>query len=274
MTRPDAAPSLPPQQRAFAAALLDAAAPVPPGLVAWNGSDVAVRFGVYRNNVAAALVDALADTFPVVRRLVGDAFFRALAWQHARERPPRSPVLTEYGDAFADWLAAFAPVRALPYLPDLARLERARVIACHAAGAPALARAVLAQALADPARLPALRLRLQPSVQLVESRYAVVSLWAAHQQDDEDAAIGRVRLHEPEAALVLRRDDAVLVLPLPPVDARLVAQWRAGRTLGDALATSPGADLAAMLARLLGCGALAADSDTDTDTDARGRRCD
>ena len=91
-------------QAGFAAALLDAGLPPPPGLRAWNGSDPARRFGVYRNNVIVSLVGALGDTFPVVRRLVGDDFFDAMAGVHVRAHPPASPVLAHYGAGFADWL--------------------------------------------------------------------------------------------------------------------------------------------------------------------------
>ena len=66
-------------QSAFADALLDPARPCPPGLRTWNGSDPARRLAVYRNNVVSSLIDALADTFPVVQRLVGTEFFRAMA---------------------------------------------------------------------------------------------------------------------------------------------------------------------------------------------------
>ena len=47
-------------QTAFAAALLDPDLPPPDRLIAWNGSDPARRFAVYRNNVVVSLVDALA----------------------------------------------------------------------------------------------------------------------------------------------------------------------------------------------------------------------
>ena len=49
-------------QNAFTAALLDPELPCPMGLSAWNGSDPAQRFRVYRNNVIISLVDALADS--------------------------------------------------------------------------------------------------------------------------------------------------------------------------------------------------------------------
>ena len=98
----------------FAAALLNPAAPCPSGLVTWNGSDAAQRFGVYRNNVTVSLIEALADTFPVVQQLVGDAFFRVMAGEFARQSPPTSPVLAWYGDAFADFIVAFTPATGVP----------------------------------------------------------------------------------------------------------------------------------------------------------------
>ena len=170
-----------PTQSGFVRALLDPTLPAPPGLATWNGSDPALRFAVYRNNVVVSLVAALADTFPVVRELVGADFFTAMARLYVAEQPPSSPVLAHYGDGFADWVGQFEPAAAVPYLADIARLERARVRAYHAADAPLLGADTIAAQLADPERLPAARLQLHPSVTVLASPWAVVSLWAAHQ---------------------------------------------------------------------------------------------
>jgi hypothetical protein len=243
-----------PTRAAWAEALLDGTLPPPPGLVAWNGSDVATRFGVHRNNVLASLTDVLADGFPVVRQLVGDAFFEAMARCHLRDHPPASPVMTEYGDDFAEWLAGFEPAATLPYLADLARLERARERAVHAADAEELPADALARLLADPEALPRRWLPLHPSLAVLRSGHAVVSLWAAHQAGDlaaVQAAVAAVDLEHPESAVVLRQDDEVLVLPLPDPDAAFVAALRAGATLGEALAAAPGADAAAALTLLV-----------------------
>ena len=100
----------------FAAALLDPAAPrVPPGLVTWNGSDAAQRFGVYRNNVTVSLIEALADTFPSCSNWSAKTF-HAMVGEFVRRSPPVSPVLAWYGDTFADFVAAFSASRrcALP----------------------------------------------------------------------------------------------------------------------------------------------------------------
>ena len=93
-----------------------------------NGSDLARRFAVYRNNVIVSLVAALADTFPVLRQLVGDEFFDAMAgFTCARIRPSPVPGAL-HGEGLADWLAAFEPARAFVFTwSDMARLERARI---------------------------------------------------------------------------------------------------------------------------------------------------
>jgi hypothetical protein len=238
---------------AFAAALLDPALPCPPGFVTWNGSDPARRFAVYRNNVIVSLVDALAETFPVVQALVGPEFFRAMAASFVRQTPPHAPALAHYGLGLAAFIEGFEPARPLPYLPDMARLEHARVRAYHAADAECVSAEVLRQALARPERLAALRLVCHPSVQVVRSCHAVVSLWAAHQLDGADLPDPHAG---PEAALVLRDGLDVLVLPVDERVAAFVGALLQGKPLAEAAAGAPGADLPQALGMLARHGAL------------------
>ncbi|MBL8323519.1 MAG: putative DNA-binding domain-containing protein [Rubrivivax sp.] len=243
-----------PTQRAFAAALLDPAAPVPAGLTAWNGSDVRQRFAVYRNNVVTSLLGVLRDTFPVVRELVGDEFFSAMGRLYLCDHPPRSPVMSEFGASFAAWVADFEPATALPYLAEVAQLEFARLCSLHAADAPGIAPAELAAALADPHALAATVLTLHPSAQVLRFDHAAVSMWHAHQLAEaaRDAALAAVDVHAAESALVLRGpDDEVLVVPLVPADAGLLDALRCGQPLGAAAACHPGADLTRVVAALL-----------------------
>ena len=262
-----------PWQAAFGAALLDPARAVPSGLVTCNGSDPAARFAVHRNNVVVSLVQALADGFPVVQRLVGEAFFAAMAGVYVRAHPPRSPVLAAYGDGFAEWIAAFEPAAGLPYLPDMARLERARVRAYHAADATPIGADAWAACLRAPERLGGVRLQLDPSVSAIASPWAVASLWAAHQHDDprdDDAAIAAVALDQAEAALVLREGDDVLVLPVDRATAAFVQALQSALPLAAAVeaaaiaataahaSTTPPFDLAGTLALLIRHGAITA----------------
>lgn len=251
-------------QADFGAALLGADPAVPAGLRAWNGSDPARRFAVYRNNVAVALSQALADTFPVVKQLVGDDFFAAMSGIYWREQPPRSPVLARWGEGFADWLAAFAPARSLPYLPDVARLEQARVAAWQAADADAIGADLWRARLAHAGARPLTRLTLHPSCRVLRSAFAVHALWAAHQQPGDWPAI---QIDQPGAVLVLRDPaDEVLVIGLDEPAARFIDALRAGAPFAQALAAAPGVDLVATLALLLRHGAIVGFADACGDT--------
>lgn len=200
-----------PMQAAWARALWDPHAPCPPGLQTWNGSDPTGRLAVYRNNVMAGLIDALADTFPVTQQQAGPALFRAMAAAFVRASPPRSPQLVDYGRDLPDFIEAFGPAQDLPWLADLARLEMARVRAYHAADALPLAAMDVQRALASGEAIGALRMCLHPSVQVLASRYAIHALWAAHQGYGDPAPIDP---DAPQTVLVLRQDMEVLVLPL------------------------------------------------------------
>lgn len=220
------------RQPCFAEALLDPGQPCPPGLTTWNGSDPARRFAVYRNNVIVSLVDALADTFTVTQELVGETFFRAMARVFAYAHPPTSRVLAFYGEAFPDFVERFPPAAGVPYLADVARLEFMRVRAYHAADvAPAMA-AQIAAALADEAALPSLSLALHPSLGVLKSAAAVVSLWAAHQGVGELAAIIP---DTAETALVLRNGLDVEVMEIPLAAGVFVDALRQGAALGAAV---------------------------------------
>ena len=244
-------------QTDFRAALLDPALACPEGLRAWNGSDPTVRLAVHRNNVVSSLQGALAETFPVVQELVGIEFFRAMAAVFVRQLPPRSRILAHYGQEFPDFIERFEPAGSVPYLADMARLEIARVRAYHAADAAALESEAVSVALASGDRVGELRLVCHPSVSVVRSRYAVVSLWAAHQDGSDFAAID---IDQAEDAIVLRAGLDVLVLRLPRGGGEFVKALLRGGSLADAggaaAMAAPAFDLSAILALLMSRGAL------------------
>jgi hypothetical protein len=196
-------------QTAFAASVLRSELPVPAGIVALSGVDPERRFAVHRNNVVVGLIRALESRFPVVARLVGEEFFRAMAQVFVTEHPPRSPILFRYGSTFPEFLERFPPAAELPYLADVARLELARGRAYHAADLPPLAPEAFATL--RPEDLSATGVRLHPSAELLTSPHPVVSIWRANQA----GAALRVESWEAEAALVLRPEIEVEVHRLP-----------------------------------------------------------
>lgn len=242
------------RQDEFAACLLQEACP--PGLHTWNDSDPAQRFAVYRNNVAVSLIDALADTFPVTQALVGDEFFRAMARVFVRAKPPHSPLLVFYGERFSDFIQGFQPASSLPYLADLARLEMAFVKAYHAADAAPLALTELAQLLGDESALTRVSFTLHPSVQLVRSRYAVVSLWAAHQDDATATRLQAIDSQSAEAALLMRQGLNVAVIPIEQGAAEFIDNLHNHHPFAAVANTVTPFNLGDALELLLRCGAI------------------
>ena len=236
----------------FAGSLLAVQASCPPGLTAWNQSDPDRRFAVYRNNVMVSLIDALAASFPVTQALVGEKFFRAMAGEFARAKPPRSPVMAHYGAGFADFIEKFPPAAGLPYLADVARLDLLRVEAYHAAEAQAVSPEAIALLLADPGHLPTVRFTLHPSLRILESRHAVVSLWAAHQDEDVDSALAAIDAALPESALLLRSGLEVETYRIAAGTAQFIRHLQDGRDLSAACEFALVADAAFDMAEALG----------------------
>lgn len=213
------------------------------------------RFFVHRNNVKASLGAALAARFPVVLRLVGVEFFRAMAVVFVERHPPRSPVLAAYGAGFGDFLDGFEPVADLPYLADVARLEWARHLAWHAADAPAISIEELTTVAPD--RLDSVRLRLHPAATVVVSIWPVISIWTTNILDEEIKPIGPDQTGE--SALVTRPGLEVFVNALPPGTGLLFEALSAGIALGEAVAQAEraaGFDTAVALTLLFRSGAV------------------
>lgn len=133
---------------------------------------------VYRNTVLHGAVEALRANFPVVEQILGAEMFDSVAVDFATQCPPRLPVLALYGGRFTDWLEEQAWARDLPYLPDVARVERLRVECLMAADAEPLRQEEVRAAI----RSADVRLSLHPSVRFDWLKTPAMSIWLAHQQ--------------------------------------------------------------------------------------------
>jgi len=191
----------------------------------------AAGLAVYRANLRAGRHDALAAAYPVVRRLVGEAFFREMALRYAERWPSRSGDLHGFGEALPRFIERYRRARALPWLADVARLEWARHESLDAAEAPPWDPAALLRV--PPKRRGALRLALHPSARLVESPHPIVAILEANAEGRD----GTPRRHAgPDRVLVWRRGLEVRVRRLGRAPWTLARALAGGATLGEALA--------------------------------------
>ena len=208
---------------------------------------------VHRNTSAKAARDALGANYPVVRAIVGEEAFAACAGAYVRTRPPREPRLCNYGDAFASHLTSYDPFEALPYLADVARLERLCVEALFAADADALRGAAFADGVDPDARLT-----LHPAIRLAAFAFPAAGLWLAHQEDAPPDALDRL-IWRAEAVLVTRPGASLQVRAVDDAALAFLTACQAGETLAEAAlaASRAGGDLAATFAMLIDAGAFA-----------------
>ena len=250
--------------KAFAPALLDPGRAAPPSVTGPHGKAADKRYNVYRNNVTVSLINALAATFPATLRITGADFFRAMARFHIRATPPSSPLLFEYGSDFPDFIEAYEHARQMPWLADVARIERAWLDAYHAADAGPLAPETLASI--SPEQLVGTVFTPHPATRIVRSHFPAVTIFAANRSDDP---IGMIEGSEPEDALMTRPGMDVAIRRLPPGGAAFLTYLIGGEPLGSAagaaLVDSPEFDLSANIA-----GMLAAGTFTNTITNSGG----
>jgi len=207
------------------------------------------RLAVHRQTFESALTNALRTALPAVNRLLGDECFTGAAWHYLHGDPPRSARLDEYGETFPAFLASFAPLGALGYLADVARVEWAVNRALHAPDAPALDVMALA-GVAEHAR-GSLAFVAHPAIGVVACRYAADAIWrAVLAQDDEALAALDVR-PDPVVLLVERNVGGVDVARIPLSQARLTVDLLSGATLADAIAVGDARDAASILAQHL-----------------------
>ncbi|WP_280151093.1 putative DNA-binding domain-containing protein [Piscinibacter sp. XHJ-5] len=242
------------QRRLVASLLVDVAGP---GSLAVRGPEARALRGLqaYRANADASAARALASAFPTVELLIGHEDFALLARRFWRERPPQRGDLGEWGDLFADWLAAEERLADWPYVGDCARLDWALHVCERAADAELDPATIERLGDTDPSRLVAV---LAPGLALIDSRWPIARIHAAH-RDPHDRGFAAVReaiaREEGECVLVAREGWKAIATALAPAHAPWMRSLIAGCDLGRALEQAPqGFDFGAWLATALQSG--------------------
>ncbi len=235
--RADGSDALAETQQAFGDALFDADAADRVVEQVAGAASASARLDIYRGNLSAGWHNALSSAYPVLRQLVGDEFFLALARAYGRAHPSRDADLNLFGAGFASFLAGFEHVADYPYLPAMAQLEWALHQAHYAADAIPLDAREVGRLTAE--QLEASRFTLHPSCALHASSWATVPLWLAHQPGgpafpDE--------MRAPSYALVMRRGWRAEVVSLERAAHAALAALASGADFGAALDAAFGED--------------------------------
>ncbi|MGZ3182976.1 MAG: MNIO family bufferin maturase [Telluria sp.] len=231
------APHVARAQRDFAAGLFDGAAGAQ-ALAHFRSDHAAERYSLYRGNQSATWDKVLGSAYPVLRQLVGEEFFAALAREYGRAHAPDNPDLNRFGASFAAFLSTFEHVADYPYFPDVARLEWALHRAYYAQDAVPLDAARLGAL--SPDEFEQLKVRLHPACTLLASRFDIPGLWLAHQPGS--GAGFPEQLEQPAFAIACRPKWKAECVALPRAAFEALRTLEQGCTLGAALEAAFDAD--------------------------------
>ncbi|WP_201454965.1 DNA-binding domain-containing protein [Ahrensia marina] len=225
------------QTKAFAAGMLNPDAPRPGEVIGPNGKAANKRYDVYRNNVTVSLINAVADIYPAVQKIVGEEYFRAMAREYVRAHPPKSPLLFLYGQNFGDFIDGFEPAKKLPYLGDVARIERAWLTAYHAADLPPLDPAQLS--LVEPERLAEICFQPHPASFIISSDYPAHDIFLMNRGFME---LSKVDMDKPQALMMTRPQTDTRLILLNKSEHVFMNAILKGSSLGEAATLATEAD--------------------------------
>ncbi len=133
------------------------------------------RLDIYADMYFYRLRDCLEEDFPKVAALIGEARFHNLVTDYLLAHPSTHFSLRELGRPLPDFLSSHPLASEFPLLPDLARLEWARVDVFDEADAPPLSRRrLLEEGLSEPERFV---VTLVPSARLLRADASALRLW-------------------------------------------------------------------------------------------------
>lgn len=218
------------------------------------------RFAVYRNNVYYSLSQALRDTYPVVNRLVGEAFFSAMAraYLDSGNLPTHAP-LYDFGSLFPEFVDGFAPAKGLPWLGDVARVEQVWLHAYHGADAPG--GIVYDESFMlgnDGEKVAHMSLLLHPSLEMAVLNWPAVEIWQAHQQPDTEKRLGKLSVSEQKNFVVAVRGklEEVRLASLPGCAGEILERLLAGNRVFEAARGTNENVVRVVLETLVGMGAV------------------
>lgn len=213
-------------------------------------------FAVYRNTLIKACIDSLTANYPSVVSLVGNEWFRATALIYVRATPPSAVSLLEYGAAFPDFLQQLESANELPYLADVARLDRLWGQTHAAADDRVLASSSImqlsARALGDTVLPPHASARWAWFADM-----PIYTIWCASR---EQRVLGDDLIWTGEGVLLSRCDNQVCWQPIDAGTCAFLDACQAGRTLerasNEALLAQQDIDIAQTLSELINASAF------------------
>lgn len=206
----------------------------PNNLDDWTASSYPLeRLRVYSNTIFYTLSHALAETYPGISALVGEACMKQLTHAFCRnpENLPVSGCLDDWGREFADFIEGQAALSDWPYLSDYARYEWLKHQSYCAVTSQALADTAFATV--SEAMIESLVVTFIPSVAFIASQYDLRAIEALFSNPQPKPLHGVLKRSN---AIIRRYNGVIQTLWIDDDHWLFLLSLKQGLKLGDALA--------------------------------------
>ena len=179
------------------------------------------RLDIYAQMYCARLLDALLEDFPRVAAILGEDQFRELGRTYLRQHPSSQPSLRYLGDHFPEFVATQIVSTTLPFLHDLARLERVRVEVFDAPDAESLRSEDLQ--VIPPEAWATIRFQVIPALETLTCAWPVQQIW-------KDGSFSVSEKIQPESSVlrVWRQDFAIYQASMDTIEQTALSALCAG----------------------------------------------
>jgi hypothetical protein len=194
-------------------------------------TDRATLFGVYVNAYRLRLAEFVSKDYPVLREILGEEEFEALAIAYTEETRSRQPNARWYASRLPEFMGGHCRWRKRTDWIDLARFERALADAFDSADAPALDMSAFSSI--SSALVPHLRFELHPSVRLLQLTAGTADRYAATVEEQKAQVSGQGREH----VLFWRQEEQSFYCPLSEDEAMALSEVLDGHAFGKICST-------------------------------------
>ena len=156
------------------------------------------RLGIYADAYRLRILEALSNSFPILKALLGDDLFEQAARSYIDQYPSTYRNMRWVGDKMAEHLQVNFPQ--YPIAAEMATFEWALGLAFDAEDAPILGLQDLASI--PPENWADLTFKFQPSMQLLSFKYNVLRVWQALNAEETPPKVTQIN----EPCLVWRKD--------------------------------------------------------------------
>ena len=195
-----------------------------------SGASPGERLDIYAEAYFARLLESLSADFESLLRVLGEEAFTRLIADYLKAYPSHEKNIGEVGRHLGSFLKSHDFSEDLPFLPDLALLESAVIESFYADDVPPLPVSILTEISAE--EWPLAQFQLDPSVVLLESEWAVGSLWLAQNEEETQLAL---ELLDPSLFqyLLFRHEGIVQVQDLSQAQFQMLLGMKLGQNLNE-----------------------------------------